>query len=185
MDGAHHADAATLRLVAQQPRDVLLMRGIQVRGRLVEQQDGRLDREHASEMHPLALAARQGGQPPRRPGERAGRRHGAAHGGIIVGFPVSEPAAVREPAEGDHLGSGEIGDAARSATATQAGAPARAAARLAVAAPEGKWFRRAPARGRRALAGASISRSRSARRCWSSDPAGIASDTPSSTMREP
>ena len=146
---------------------------------------GCLDREHTGEVHSLTLAARQSRQPPLRPGERAGRRHRTVHGRVVVGLTVSEPAAVREPPERDHLGGGEIGGRARFATATQAGAPARAAATLVAAAPGGRWL---PAR-----AGSRPARARS-----SVDlpqpfgptmlvqlPGGVTSDTPSSTTCEP
>ena len=60
VDGAHNADAAALGLLTQQPNDVLLVRRIQMRGRLVEQHHGSFHGQRAREMHSLALASRQG-----------------------------------------------------------------------------------------------------------------------------
>ena len=53
-----------MRLLAQQLGNILLVRRIQMGGWFIEQQHGGFCRQHARQMHPLALTARQRRQAP-------------------------------------------------------------------------------------------------------------------------
>ena len=55
----HHGGAEPRVEIADQREDVVASLGVEVAGRLVGQQDGRIDRQRARDGDPLALAARQ------------------------------------------------------------------------------------------------------------------------------
>ena len=105
-----HADhhPARLHLAAHQPHERDLVRRVEVRGRLVEQQPRRADRERAREQHALALAARKLVQAAQLPGAAFGIAHRLIDEHLVGGRRRGKQAERRQAAEVHELAHREL-----------------------------------------------------------------------------
>ena len=103
-----HDRLARAHLARTQPHQRHLVRRVEMRRRLVEQQQRRVDGERAREQHALALAARELVQAAVLPGAAFGVGHRAVDARLVVGARRAEEAEARQAAERDGLARREF-----------------------------------------------------------------------------
>ena len=107
MQHGHHG-CTGVRAAGQAAQQGALVRGVQVRGGLVQQQHGCFNGQGARQQHTLAFTARQFIQAPMGIGRALGLGHGAVDRRFIVGIGRAKQPVARQAAQPHRVARGDV-----------------------------------------------------------------------------